>query len=379
MGWVRKRATPAGRIRWRAGFRRPDGTIASQTFDLEREGWAWVNANEGAKATGAYADPRDRGELLEVWMPRAIAAQGLKPKPRLDYDSVSRVWIVPYLGDVGLRELTRRRVMEWLGTIRDAGATDWTITKAYRVLSAALSAAVDAELLPANPALGVKVRRPERAPITPVAEADVWRIAGAIDPRYRALVLVLAYGGLRIGEAVALRRHDVHLGGRLSVERNVVEVDGRMIEQATTKTGKARTVPLPASVADELTAHLERFAEPGPAALVFPALQGGYTRPKLFLARKLRPAAAALQLPVAGAIRTHHLRHTAVAIAIGNGWDVLSVQRMLGHSSSQVTLDVYGHLFETHATALLEQADAGAQAARAAAASAGVVLPLRKP
>jgi integrase len=95
-----------------------------------------------------------------------------------------------------------------------------------------------------------------------------------------------------------------------------------------------------------LVVHVARFSDPEDLeALVFTAPRGGQLRQKAFRAKVLKPALKKAGLPTT--VRTHDLRHTAVAIAIGAGLHPKQIQEMLGHSTIQVTFDTYGHLFDT--------------------------------
>jgi hypothetical protein len=137
-------------------------------------------------------------------------------------------------------------------------------------------------------------------------------MAGTIQPRYRALVLVGAYGGLRIGELAGLRRGRVDLlHGTVQVAEIVVEVGGVLHIGPPKTRSSRRTVGLPRFVVEELAAHLA-----GPAdleAFVFTAPQGGPLRVTGFRARVWRPATRAAGLDE---LRIHDLRHTAVALWI---------------------------------------------------------------
>ncbi|WP_072591926.1 tyrosine-type recombinase/integrase [Microbacterium sp. 1.5R] len=65
------------------------------------------------------------------------------------------------------------------------------------------------------------------------------------------------------------------------------------------------------------------------------------------------------------AITPHDLRHTAASLAVSSGAHVKAVQRMLGHASAAMTLDVYADLFDDD----LEAVAQAMSAARATAAS----------
>ena len=109
--------------------------------------------------------------------------------------------------------------------------------------------------------------------------AQVAALADAIGPRYRALVLVAAYGGLRWGELVGLHGKRVDLlHGRVTVAEQVAEVNGRRIPGPPKTEAGRRTVTLPVVAAVAPAEHLAAFAEPGPEGLVFPAPEGGYLR-----------------------------------------------------------------------------------------------------
>ncbi len=143
---------------------------------------------------------------------------------------------------------------------------------------------------------------------------------------YATLIYVLAYTGLRWGEAAALRVRDVDLlRRRVHVERAMAEVGGRAIF-GEPKDHDRRAVPLPAFVIDDLAAHLARRA---PDDLAFPSPGGAVLRNGNF--RRNVFDAAAERAGLAG-ITPHALRHTAASLAIAAGATVVVVQRMLGHA-----------------------------------------------
>lgn len=98
------------------------------------------------------------------------------------------------------------------------------MAKAYRLLKTILNTAVTDEVLPRNPRLlrgAGSERMPERVPPT---LAEAYALAEAIQPRWRMLVLLATWSGLRWGELVALRRSSVGLEqGRVTVANQLVE------------------------------------------------------------------------------------------------------------------------------------------------------------
>jgi integrase len=206
---------------------------------------------------------------------------------------------------------------------------------------------------------------------------EVGRLADSIHPRYRALVLVGGYGGLRLGELAGLRPHRVDLlRGRVEVAEIAVEVRGRLhYGPPKTKAGR-RSVSLPRTVVRELESHLKAWAG---KEFVFTAPEGGPMRTTAFRRRFWQPAVLGAALPhafVQGGtdgicncglprdalahdrpLRPHDLRHTAVAIWIAAGANPKEIAVRAGHTSVSFTLDRYGHLFPDHDEGLRARLD----------------------
>src|SRR5262249_46047020 len=124
--------------------------------------------------------------------------------------------------------------------------------------------------------------------------------------------------------------------------RSVTFVNGHPVA-GTPKNGKNRTVALPAIVAKMLAPGADD-------ALVFPDSAGGWMR-----ARNVRRRWWAQALAGAGRaadFTLHELRHTAASLAIRSGANVKALQNMLGHASAGLTLDRYGHLYDSDVDAV---------------------------
>jgi hypothetical protein len=107
------------------------------------------------------------------------------------------------------------------------GLAPATVQKSYQLLGKVMGAAVDAGMLAQSPCRRVPLPEVEREEMRILTPAEVATLADAIAPRCRALVLVGAYGGLRIGELAGLRRGRVDLlRGTVQVAEIVVEVRG---------------------------------------------------------------------------------------------------------------------------------------------------------
>ena len=171
-------------------------------------------------------------------------------------------------------------------------------------------------------------------------------VASALEGRYHSLVLLLGVGGVRWGEAAALRVSDVDfLRRRITLHTNAVRV-GRDFAVGSLKSTKSRTVVLPAFVIDALAATCQGK---GRDELLWPSATGGYLAPPSSHDSWLsggvgRCRKADKTFP---RVTAHGLRHTAACLAISAGANPKVVQRMLGHASAAMTLDVYADLFDS--------------------------------
>ncbi len=146
----------------------------------------------------------------------------------------------------------------------------------------------------------------------------------------------------------------------LEIVESVAEVGGKL-HLGETKTYQRRTVVIPRFLRDLLAEHLAGQAGDGRDSFVFSGRAGGLLRNSNFRQRVWQPAVRALGLP--SDLRIHDLRHTCAALLIAQGAHPKAIQAQLGHSSIQVTLDLYGHLFPDDMDRLASQLDAAHEAA----------------
>ncbi len=341
-GSVRQRGN-----RWQARLQLADGTTRSHTFADEQAAEDWVN-DQGT------TEPTPLGRTFHEWAGEWQAnLYDLRPSSLARAQSALRSQLVPEFGALPLDAITCAMVRRWMAKLIEQGLAPTTVTRLLRVLGSCLQVAADDGLITTNPARGIRPPRADRAEQMFLDATQVARLAGTINPAYRGLVFLGAYGGLRIGELLGLKaKHLNPLKASVQVVEQVVEVSGIQHIGPPKTTAGRRTVPLPRSIMDTLAPHLEGKT---PEALVFPAAQGGYTRRTLWAARTWRPAAAAAGLD---GLRIHDLRHTAVALWIAAGASPLEVTKRAGHTSSAFVLDRYGHLYADgydQTTARLEQ------------------------
>jgi len=311
---------------------------------------------ETAKLQGSYVAPSlgrvSVAELGGAWLQRQRGH--MKPSGHRSYESAWRIHVEPRWGTVALADIRYSDVAAWVAEL-SAKRGPVIVETAASVLRRILDDAVRDRLLASNPARGVKL--PRRAPRQNVylTATQLHRLADEAG-RYRSLVLLLGLGGLRWGEAAALRVSDVDfLRRRISLHRNAVVI-GREVHVGTLKSGKDRTVAVPGFVCEALSMTAEGKDRD---ELLWPSQTGGYLAPPSSTDSWLSGAVARCQSadPTFPRITAHALRHTAASLAISAGANVKVVQRMLGHASAAMTLDVYADLFDTDLDAVADRLD----------------------
>lgn len=342
MATVASYTTARGK-RYRVRYRTPDHrSTQKRGFKTKREAELYAATVEVTKAKGEYIVPSlgrvTVGEMASGWLARK--KQVTAPSHHRMLESAWRVHVAPKWARVAVADVDLLGIEAWIGSMSTQGSRATTVLRAHGVLSGVLADAVKAKRLSANPAKGVEnlPRKTARRHVYLSAD-DVHRLATESGD-HGALLLVLAFCGLRWGEAIALRVRDVQfLRRRLLVSENAVQLG---VDHAVgpTKGRTARSVPVPAFVLDGVSQHCKGKAND---ALVFSGRDGGYLpRPKSadgWFAGAVRRAKIQQITP-------HDLRHTCASLAVSAGVNVLALQRMLGHKSAKVTLDTYSDLFD---------------------------------
>ena len=367
MGWIRKR--PDRPTPWRAGYRGPDGREHSRAFGRKVDAERWLRDELQKQDRGLWVDPSAGAVRFEEYAEEWFQGLVLKPKTIAGYRSLLDSRILPTLGSVELRRINPDFLRAWVAAMAADGLSASRMGQAKRVVSAVLAQAVNDGLIGRNPAETVKVPKTRERDQRYLTAEQVTELAHAVEQRMRGgaqLVKLLAYGGLRWGEAVALRANNVDvLRRRVHVRESATLVNGKLV-WGPPKSHRSRTIVIPAFLIDEMAPTLSGDR------LVFASSTGKPLRSPNFLRRVWKPAVADVGL---GDLVPHDLRHTAASLGISAGASVKAVQRMLGHSSAQITLDRYTHLFEDDLEGLAESMDAryGAAQVRPKRNSEGVV------
>lgn len=361
MGSVHPYETAAGR-RYRVLYRKPDHKQAQKRgFARKRDAELFLASVEVSKARGEFIDASAGratiGELAVAWL---STRTNLKPSSLRPLEIAWRLHVEPRWGARSVVEVRHSDVQAWVTALADEKSATTTL-RAYGVLAAVLDIAVKDRRIPANVARGVSLPRKVGKEHVYLSHEQVDALASHSGER-RTLVLTLAYTGLRWGEAIGLRVKDLDmLRRRINVTVNAVEVGG-VIEVGTPKTHKRRSVAFPAFLADLLARQCEGK---GREDLVFSDEHGGHLRRTRVSEGSRSWFKTALVQAGLSPMTLHDLRHTAASLAVSSGANVKAVQRMLGHASAAMTLDVYSDLFDDDLNAVASALDEAREVALA--------------
>ncbi|QCV95638.1 tyrosine-type recombinase/integrase [Acidipropionibacterium acidipropionici] len=312
--WTNRRGEHTARygrgLRYRVVVRGYPSTACRTKAEAES-----LNAERIVKGPPAARSAELVDDAVELWVAskRGLSKSG-RTSAREAAGHVLRRWRGVQIDDVDVREV--RAWIAGLETTRGTPASHALRSNVLQCLRGAIGDRVDLSSVTA----GRKTRRAARFLSVPELSA----LAGAVGAHDAPMVWLLGTTGLRVGEACAL---------------DVWHVDRRRrrLHVVTSKNGEDRWVPIAASVLGML--DLSR----GRTDPLLTNSRGGRVDKDNWRARVFRPAVEEAGL---GAVRIHDLRHTAASLAIASGADVKAVQRMLGHRSAKMTLDLYGHLWD---------------------------------
>lgn len=294
-------------------------------------------------------------QLLELWL--AQVGPDLSPTTLHGYRRYIDRLLVPRIGAVHLDKLTTASLDRLYRTLRDAGGqgggplSPATVRQAHAVLRRALVQAERWGWISRNPAALASPPKLQRHEIRPPSAADVDRILAAAYDESADLGLAVwlaAVTGARRGELCGIQWSDVDLdAGNVVIRRSVVEISHRLTVKDP-KTHQVRRIAL-----DDATLRLlrERRDSQGATALAcgdclesdaYVLSEDPAGRMPLhpnLLSDRFRRLVRSLNI----VCRLHDLRHWHVTEALGAGLPVRDVAERVGHASTRMTLDVYGH------------------------------------
>ncbi|MEY8566991.1 tyrosine-type recombinase/integrase [Corynebacteriaceae bacterium 7-707] len=326
----------------------------SQTFrrrqDAEafkREGYRRLERGEG------LLDPVGAKKSVAWWADRYTALRSeVAPATVKREDSLLRIHVLPKFGRLPVSALRRSEIQGWVNDLGRSTSPS-TARLALAVLRGVLRVAVEDRALAVNPAESIKVRgvKPGRPRV--VSHEQIAALVAAVPAvQDEALILLLAYMGLRWGEATALEWSDFGPDGYVASVSKAVRRGGESYtEVGPTKTHQCRVVPVPEVVRSKLLelwsdrhwdgSKLEQW--PGEAVgrseLVFTSSVGGELSNANWRNRVMIPACK--QAGIEPAVTPHQLRDSYASLSVSAGASIAALSRNLGHGQVTTTLRHY--------------------------------------
>lgn len=342
---------------------RDDGSWeASVAFDGRRYYARRRSQAEARRALGELKQQHASGELvapsrltvgehLANWL--EANAGNWRPSTAAGYEGIVRNYLVPVWGNRKLQTLTAADIARQYGRWREAGVGARTLAIIHARLHRALRQAVHWGLIPRNPADAIEPPRSAyRRPQLWTPEQTRAFVAGLDgDDWHGALAVLLIGGGLRLGEACALRWTDVDLDAAVvRVERSRTVIRRQVVEGAPKTAAGTREVALPAFTIRALRRWKGRQAEQrlaagpewsGDSRVITLAAGESPTRTQssYWLGRRCE----GLGVPT---LRNHDLRHLSASLALAAGITLPDVSRRLGHANVSVTATIYAHALQ---------------------------------
>lgn len=336
-------------LRWRVEWVETSGAKRSKSFPTKDAAKAHLDAINHEVRSGTYISP-DRGLItIEEWSATWLASQThLRPGGRMTVEGNISKHILPRWGTSSIASIELEDVQAWINSLTVAPAT---IRRIHGTFLKMLDWAMRTQRIPRNPAKGVTLPPPNKREHRFLTVAEIDKLIETINPAHRAITRCLVFTGLRLGEAAELRVKDVNVLKRtVLVRRAVSTTTGHAIVGPTKTESGDRVVPLPMEVFADVLASVQGRSRDD---LVYPTAEGlqfrkdNYRRAFLIAAEKCG----------LGGMRPHDLRHTAVSLAVASGASVKLIQRMVGHASAAMTLDVYAGLFDQDLAVVTERMD----------------------
>ena len=319
-----------GLMRYEVRWHR-DGKSGRKRFHGKRQAELW----EAQQRIGPAEQLDRRGrtltveQMMDLWLATKANLPGLKTDEacRTDHREV----LLTFSGRLA-STVTPSEVFVWVA--RDRGIS--LRRRSLTALRRAYAIAIGDRLLRDDPTANVSLPKARSQEMRFLSWEELADIADHCGDG--TMVWLLGTVGLRLGEAVGLKVGDVNTRTRrIRIARQITMRDNRPTE-GLPKGGKGRDVPVPGFVLDMLPLHGRR-----PGDWLFHGIRSSRLDAHFWRGKVFEPAAERAGY---GKMHPHELRHTAASLAIAAGADVGAVQRMLGHASASITLNLYRHLFD---------------------------------
>lgn len=271
------------------------------------------------------ADTKKAAPTVSEWLTQWIElfkAPNLKPSTMKSLQGSLKI-VFQRLGDKDMTQITTEDLQALLLGIQGGRARD--MCKGY--LEQAFRKALLRGLIPKDPCEALEIKKHRQEHRNALTRQQQAQFLAALDGiATKPLLVFLLATGLRVGEALALTFADIDFKDKtVSVNKNVVFIDGKRIDQDTTKSAAGvRIVPIPEEVMNLIPKKSDD------KALVFPYAYSG-----------VRSALRRISNTLGFTVTAHLLRHTYATRLEEAGISPKMKQYLMGHASLDMTQNTY--------------------------------------
>ena len=289
------------------------------------------------------------GEWIDFWY-KYFSSPKLRPTTQATYENRIYGHIIPSVGKIPLSKLTQNDLQQFYAKLKrtgrkvnvelkGTGVSDIMVRSCHALCRSSLEKALEEGLITRNPSIGCKLPPKKNGEMKVLTQNEIVRLLNqAYDEGYYEMFLLELTTGMRRGEILGLKWRDLNLEtGELNIKRQLTT---KGISVPKTKSS-IRTILLPPDMLD-LLREMKKTAK---YDWIFPSpVKEGEPRNPTAITKRFR---LMLERAHCKHVRFHDLRHTFATMALENGMDVKTLSAMIGHVSSETTLNIYSHITDT--------------------------------
>ena len=351
--FIRKRELKDGRVRYYLVAPVDGKQKQLGGYDRKKEANAAARRVQNELANGTFGQKNSPemtfGDFYADWI--RSKSTSLKASTNKDYQSTFRNHVLPYFSSTPLSEITTLSVQEWINELSDESLSAVNIDKTYRYFRACMNQAERWELIDKCPCRSINKPRIQRPEVDCLGYREVDRLLQYTKEPERTLFAVLAFSGLRLGEAQALAWRHIDFRHRAIIVERSWNIHGGFQEPKTRSSRRA--VKLMPHLQAILEDHCRAQGNPAADELVF-SLNG--SRP-LDQSNAYKELQRALKEAGLKRVNIHSFRHSFATLMLECNASIRALQHALGHSTPTLTLGTYAHLLQEDISGALQKAD----------------------
>lgn len=290
------------------------------------------------------------GEYLDEWLKQTKSS--IRASTYHFYETMVRLHIKPYIAKLRIGKIQKPDIVRFYLRLEELDKSPRIRKAVHQTLKVACNYAVDMQIMTSSPMDRIKTPQYEARKMKIWSPQDIDLFLKAAASNFFFVLFVLALDtGMRQGELFGLRWADIDFKNRkVTVERSLSEVRG-VYALGQTKNGKTRIIDISDTTVAALKEYKKQLTSAGRLndELMFFNEAGSYLNKKNFdrhvWKKLLREAAkSAPEGYKFTRIRFHDMRHTVATVLLEKGIQPHVVSERLGHSSVQITLQIYAHV-----------------------------------